>query len=993
MSNNGPLKSKMVSRVQASFTKSFTPQKYQGLANLLHYHAGVHLPDDLLDDPTYYGHAGWGAYWTHEIPDKFTAVNNEANIKSLVEWAQNQAMQRSLNRVIEKFKITDPALLQQLQANIHAIYNDYDDPNKLKAAVSSLKGMLITERIKSKVPNDYTNNKAKFDEIIQAFTQGNMDAQSAKQAIGALSPALASNDKKLNSILNSFAILRKIESPEQVAAKIEDEIYGEIHQKFAQEIEGMNNVERVKFDGTEVLYRGIPAKFITREEILAGFNNIHRAVTDMGDIGTHQIKTPWNKIAHPGGATIASNATATTLDPQIAISYSTSRAKTDEGWVFEVRPKKDQTAVALVNYEQRGDRYAELDMTQIDPKDIVAIHRIKTNPDGTTTVMESIQNPHYKKRASDSQTPSVFSEGATITPKSRDGTPYQEGVTREIQIKTKSGERSFDVTQSPAFQQHIQGKDRKSGNLPTSEEIRARRAAIAPMPKLQEHLPSQPAPVAAPARSRFGQLPPAPVAPPQPAPVAAPARSRFGQLPPAPTVPSKVQDIINQIQSIHSAQWAIGRNDKRSQWIDPLIESLAALDRSRKISPADKDRLMIKLLSNTYLSAKQGQGGFNAAEIAERMLKELNAPIPAISPIVQPQAAAPVTPPQPAPVAAPAVPSKVQDIINQIRIFHLTEAIKPEEDKRSKWLTPLINNLAALDRNPALSSEQKNEQMITLLSNTYLSAAKQPEQGGFNAARIAERMLQELNALIPAISPIVQPQAAAPVTPQQPAPVTPPQPAPVAPPQPQPAPVAAPAPPPFRVAIPQPIQASPQVQQPLIFHNPPPLLKVKQIQTPNFNYNAKEVNLNMLLELSTQKLSQDYQNFNDAKHANDKTIHSLFNLAKTAVKHINGTVSQREQQINDIHNTFSAIKKDNTIPNDLKAVLAYACLENVKGTLGKHSGMRDLCNDLQTKIDNAVPGTKNEFTSNNAQFNFTATAARISKEPPPKPGVTGNKLK
>jgi hypothetical protein len=209
-----------------------------------------------------------------------------------------------------------------------------------------------------------------------------------------------------------------------------------------------------------------------------------------------------------------------------------------------------------------------------------------------------------------------------------------------------------------------------------------------------------------------------------------------------------------------------------------------------------------------------------------------------------------------------------------------------------------------------------------------------------------------------------------------------------------------------KMQIPQPIQPPPTFQPPPQTFKPPtdqapPLMfaapqkatpTVQQVEPPSFNY-GQQVSLNLVLNMNAKTLSEQYQNFNATKHHGDKTIQSLFNIAKTAAKHINGTASLREQQTNDIHNVFSAIKKDDKIPNDFKAALAFAYLESVKDTLGNQSGMKDLCKELQSKIEQAVPGTTKYYIENDAALQITKTATNIIKEPPPKPESTGNKLK
>lgn len=475
---------KMAEHLRLAMERSATPQRYQVLANLLHYYAGVPQENDLLDDSKYHCEwkrfLGFGDLVTEEIPDKFTKLNTNENMLAIVKWAKNVAMKRSLERVIQKFKIQDPKIVDRIKQDLQVLYFEQDNSQKFKEALIDIKQMLIVARIKAKYPSSEAD---KIEPIVSSFVNNKISLQEAQSRLESMllsGSASSADKKKIHTILTKFPILRQIDTPEKVSKKIENEVYGVFHEHFAQEIELMNDIQRVEFDGTEILYRGLPASALTREQIVQNFNEVHRAIGALGDISAHQVKTKWSPIQaraksgdHRGN--IASNTTATTLDPAIAIKYSAKDSVGEEGWIFEIRPKAGQTGVSLSSYEERGSTYSEIDLPQIDPKDIKAIHRIRRVGPGKIEVVETLENPVYKKRSNektDQSEKGLFSAGVTIA---TSGDRSNRGVSVEEQNKPT---RKFNVALTEPYQRLVSSKVRDDGKLPNKDEIRKNRQRL-----------------------------------------------------------------------------------------------------------------------------------------------------------------------------------------------------------------------------------------------------------------------------------------------------------------------------------------------------------------------------------------------------------------------------------------------------------------------------------------------------------------------------------
>lgn len=489
--------------VLTSIEESTTAQKYQAIADILHYQVGVPksganglfesdtIADTYLDNPEQYGLYGVGAltgFDPDEIPAPLKAINSPTHIETLVKWASKKALEKSFARIVEKFKL-DPnsAQSKEIFTVLENIYNLDSSDATLQSNLNQLKIFLIIARLEKKFKTSIPENlKKEITDYVNAGQQGNRETLIGilQSELGQSAQAQLVTPEKLKTILTKFPILRKIETPEQVRERVKDETIGVIHDSFAQEIELLNKVERITFSGDETLYRGIPASALSEETIIAGFSKIHRAISKSGSVATHQIKTAWNKIWHPDfSGSIASNTTASSTNPMVAITYSTDRhnkgSGDKQGWVFEIRPKSGQTAVALASYEQRGGggktQYAELDFPQVDPNEIVAVHLVTKKQDGSTIVEKSIPNPYYKKRTNERGLEQIppdpfFIKGARLTQQKGD-------FAADIKVTHAGTAQSIAPNINTAYLQHIDGKTVSAGDALTQKQIRAKRLA------------------------------------------------------------------------------------------------------------------------------------------------------------------------------------------------------------------------------------------------------------------------------------------------------------------------------------------------------------------------------------------------------------------------------------------------------------------------------------------------------------------------------------
>lgn len=356
--------------VLTSIEESTTAQKYQAIADILHYQVGIpksganglfksdNIAEIYLDNPEQYGFTDWGEWDAEQIPAPLKAINSQTHIEALVKWASKKALEKSFARIVEKFKL-DPnsAQSKEILTVLENLYNLDSSDATLQSNINQLKIFLIIARLEKKFKVSIPEHlKKHITDYVYAGQQGNPETLIGilQSELGQSAQGQLVTPEKLKSILTKFPILRKIETPEQVRERVKDETIGVIHASFAQEIELLNKVERITFSGDETLYRGIPASALSEETIIAGFSKIHRAISKSGSVATHQIKTAWNKIWHPNfGGQIASNTTASSTNPMVAITYSTDRhnkgAGDKQGWVFEIRPKAGQTAVALAS--------------------------------------------------------------------------------------------------------------------------------------------------------------------------------------------------------------------------------------------------------------------------------------------------------------------------------------------------------------------------------------------------------------------------------------------------------------------------------------------------------------------------------------------------------------------------------------------------------------------------------------------------------------------
>lgn len=474
----------LVQKLLYDLDKSYTPQRYQVMANLLHYYAGVNLDPSVkkyVDDYMYYGTdkgLSQGGGFAEDIPqDLKSGTTKPQDIEQLIHWAENIAIERSLERVKRKFNITDPKLLNDLEKSITELYRGQN----VQQNVLQLKAILIVERLKRKAPNAFKPFPQELKAQVEQFAHGRMNLQQIMTAIKQHNPNM--KDEEIKTVLTKFPILRKMDSPESVKKIAEDEVLGVVHEHFAQEVEFLNNIQRVTMAGDETMFRGISGGAWTPTDIENNWNKIHRAigVDKSSGLAEHQIKTAWTPIKHPQfGGLIGSRATAASLDLGAAVNYCTQKGQAVEGWVVEVRPKKGQEGVSLARYEARGNPYSEIDLPQVSTKEIYAIHKVSRPQLGSNqyVIAETYLNPNYKHRDFDKKTKPLLVKNAQV---SLDQYEFQKHSTgKRVITVTKPNENplTIDVTKQPGFQSHIGSQAVSNEGFSTKDAIQKKRLQV-----------------------------------------------------------------------------------------------------------------------------------------------------------------------------------------------------------------------------------------------------------------------------------------------------------------------------------------------------------------------------------------------------------------------------------------------------------------------------------------------------------------------------------
>lgn len=160
-------------------------------------------------------------------------------------------------------------------------------------------------------------------------------------------------------------------------------------------------------------------------------------------------------------------------------------------------------------------------------------------------------------------------------------------------------------------------------------------------------------------------------------------------------------------------------------------------------------------------------------------------------------------------------------------------------------------------------------------------------------------------------------------------------------------------------------------REPVIYEKFPSITPPNQPTAPNLppvvnQQLVQEANqidaLKAIFDTPISTLKGQYESFSKAKHAseNQGMLHSF---AKSVAKSVSGISKERNQQVNDIAQALQAIKATNYTALE-KATLAYAYLEKTNADMGsKPSGIKQLCEDLKSRVANVVPEAKRRCES------------------------------
>lgn len=468
------------------------------LANIIQHYVAIDVTLDLLKPKEEYSNK---PEHTEEQDIEYDKLLDKVS-----DWAIYEAKSKCLLRVARKFGLSpkDPQT-QELSSYLDIIYSqDKPDDVTYKEAVQGLKDMLIKARINHRYKDIYIANRDKIDAAIDSYVRGNENLENTKQVLIQLG---IPNNKKLDTTLTKFCVLRTIEDPVKVRAKVLDEAAGIFHHVFAQEADILGGMERITFQGDEILYRGINNTNITRESIIERFNNIHRSEKEPKQgIAQHAFVVDGDQNRWYDGQ--ASKSTAFSADPCVAMCYALPQVRKDrqendsnkEGWIFEYRPKQGHQAINLGLYNATRAGYAEIDIEQVAPEEIIAAHRVQYNSgeanqygcliNNKFDVVETIANPYYKLRGDENTVRGFIQVGQIIDVNVGNIISFinyngkirvtQPGESDFKEVSTREGNITYKRYKRP---EQVQSEKRKEV---TDEYVRSRRKGVS-IPSRLEH--------------------------------------------------------------------------------------------------------------------------------------------------------------------------------------------------------------------------------------------------------------------------------------------------------------------------------------------------------------------------------------------------------------------------------------------------------------------------------------------------------------------------
>ncbi len=494
-----PLQTQLQTLISTALTASKNTDhcvsQYDVAINIAKYYAECTLSEDLdqLADGNIQSGYNDRSVDRKLIQKQREAINTDEYTEKMAKWAINEAKSKCFLRIVTKFKLEphDPKT-DELSNYLDTLYHPTTDVSGdgYKNAINGLKRLLITTRLKHRYPEQYAAQKEDINKAIDHYMSGE---QTLAETKATLSKHHITDDAKLNTSLTKFCVLRTIETPEQVNAKILDEAAGIFCELFAKESDILGGLQRVVFQGDEILYRGIDKSYgeITSDDIRKKFNLIHRSQSSENPGIAQQAFILNHEMSPFYWEGRASQATAFALNPCIAAIYALelnglkSSPTTDHyGWVFEYRPKPGQLAINLMKYNYRRSHYTEMDVEQVDPNEMIAAHRVKIKKNElkhltyggysgkvTYEIVETILNPYYKHRGDETVNAGFFKKGCEVELTADQIYLYKNNIDQLKKINMKhSTETSFTSMDIPSTETAIAVSSRYQRNFNDHEE-------------------------------------------------------------------------------------------------------------------------------------------------------------------------------------------------------------------------------------------------------------------------------------------------------------------------------------------------------------------------------------------------------------------------------------------------------------------------------------------------------------------------------------------
>ena len=435
-------------------------------------------------------------------PKDLEAINSEKYTLAMARWAIHEAKIKNFLRIVNKFRVKQGSpLAAEISNHLDILFNPALDDRGIDYtnALFRLKSLLIKTRLEHRYAEKYTSQKIILDQVIEDYVSGKKDLDETKHI---LSRYQFPNDQKIHTTLTKFCAFRTIETPEQMYAKVFDEAKGIFHEIFAKEADIFGGLERTRFQGDEVLYRGIDQTNgrISADDIRSWLNSVHRSQS-MHNTGIAQqdFITDEDETEPASWNGRQSQSTAFALNPLVAVYYALALnnpryIQSRQGWIFEYRPKQSQFSLNLMKYNHWRAPYTEMDLEQVFPEDIIAIHQVSITSVKAANdeafryqITDSIPNPHYKKRGDEKTVFSFFERNleaifSTVQLKEfkRDATVLLECYTKPVTSDEYMQIDTLNESAARVYERYQRNEDDPTGSREkvTKSNIKNRRKLI-----------------------------------------------------------------------------------------------------------------------------------------------------------------------------------------------------------------------------------------------------------------------------------------------------------------------------------------------------------------------------------------------------------------------------------------------------------------------------------------------------------------------------------